>query len=221
MDTKLSDFWDNKHPKQDIIYSGRSLPTSCPTCHQRTMSQNIPLDVRKLVNSDDAVLKKIIKENNLIGSSDDQTILLVQQWVVKNLRYVGDDKNEGVMEFWQFPFETVASKIGDCEDGAILIASLVLNAGVPSHKIRITAGMVQPAPTAPTGGHGYVTFLREADENWIVIDWCFYEDSKIEVKDKKIFKENTLYKEIWFSFNDKYSWAHKEYEVSGRLKARQ
>ncbi|GAH32195.1 unnamed protein product [marine sediment metagenome] len=31
-------------------------------------------------------------------------------------------------EFWLFPFEAIQSEIGDCEDGAILIASLLINA---------------------------------------------------------------------------------------------
>jgi hypothetical protein len=138
----------------------------------------------------------------------------IQKWVVCNLQYLGDDINNYTMEYWQFPFETLADKTGDCEDGALLIASLALNAGVPSFRIRVVAGMVQPAPTAPQGGHGYVSYLREADNQWVILDWCYLEDSSIPVSSKPLHKNNPYYKEIWFSFNDKYSWSDRPLEFN-------
>jgi len=40
-------------------------------------------------------------------------------WVVAHIRYVREDK-----DYWQTPFETLMRMAGDCEDGAILLASL-------------------------------------------------------------------------------------------------
>jgi len=217
-DIELAEYWDNKHPKQNIIYSGRSIPILCTTCKQHNLTQNIQIDVRSLVSGNDSLLKQIIIDNNLKGSSCDDTILRIQKWVCKNLKYVGDEQNQGALEFWQMPFETIASKIGDCEDGAILIASLALNADVPTFRIRITAGLVKPHEiTAPAGGHGYLTYLRESDNVFVPIDWCFFPDDSIEVKNKKPIKDNPLYKEIWFSFNNLNAWGNTSFNISSRL----
>jgi hypothetical protein len=69
--------------------------------------------------------------------------------------------------------------------------------------------MVQPAPTAPQGGHGYVSYLRESDNQWVIIDWCYLEDSAMSVEQKPLHKNNEYYKDIWFSFNNEYSWSRQ------------
>lgn len=38
-------------------------------------------------------------------------------------------------EYWRFPYETLAVGKGDCEDGAILLANLLLQAGYSSYKV--------------------------------------------------------------------------------------
>ena len=212
----LEKFWNEKHPQQKAIYSGRSLSN---TTAPHKIIEGIQIDVRNMITVPDAILLQVIQDNDLKADSDDETMLRVQKWVVKNLQYVSDDENEGVPEFWQFPFETLAIGIGDCEDGALLIASLAINAGIPSFRVRVNAGIVKEAPTAPEGGHGYCTYLAE-DGDWRVIDWCYLEDSTVEVKDKPIFKNNQYYKDIWFSFNHIHSFANKEYELSGRISKR-
>jgi hypothetical protein len=207
---ELEKYWNNKHPQQKVIYSGRYVINN-------GNKVNINIDVRNLIAENDSTLLDIIENNNLKADTHDETMWRIQKWVVANLRYVGDDVNSGVPEFWQFPFESVALGIGDCEDFAILIASLAINADIPSFRVRVVAGWVKPHEiTAPEGGHGYVAYLRES-EDWVAIDGCFYEDSSIATKDKPILKENPLYKEVWFSFNHLSSYANKEFELSGRV----
>ena len=171
-----------------------------------------------MVTVPDALLLHVIQENNLKADTHDETMLRIQKWVVEKVRYVSDDANEGVPEYWQFPFETLATGIGDCEDGAMLIASLAINAGIPAFRVRVNAGLVQEAPTAPQGGHGYCTYLRENDNTHVVIDWCYLEDSGVLVKDKPAFKDNRYYKEVWFSFNHEYSWGSGSYEINTRVR---
>ena len=106
----------------------------------------------------------------------------------------------------------------NCEDGAILMASLMLNAGITPWRVRVTAGSVQPSPTAKMGGHAYVTYCREHDNNWVILDWCYYADSRVPVQDKPYAKLVATYKDIWFSFNNTFSWAHKEYDIIKDIK---
>jgi len=74
--------------------------------------------------------------------------------------------------------------------------------------------MVQEAPTAPQGGHGYVCYLRETDNQWVVIDWCYFQDSTKLINEKPLLKDNAYYKEMWFSFNNEFSWSNKQLEFA-------
>lgn len=206
-----SSYWDNKYPKQDIIYAGRAT---------RINPTRIPIDVRRMVWNNDCILKNIVKDSSLQKTTYDECAIACQRYVVRSLRYVGDKESEGIDEYWQFPNETAATGIGDCEDGAILMASLILNCGVPSWRVRIAAGLVQPSPTAQTGGHAYVCYCREADNNWVILDWCYYEDSRIEINRKPISNSVKTYKDVWFSFNNEFSWSHTAFDIISGIKTK-
>jgi len=178
------------------------------------LKERVQIDVKTMVTDHDAFLLKVIEKYHLKGSSHDETLHNIQKWVVQNIQYLGDDVNNYTMEYWQFPFETLTDKTGDCEDGALLIASLAINAGVPAFRVRVVAGMVQPAPTAPQGGHGYVSYLRESDNQWVILDWCYLEDSKVPMNLKPLHKDNSYYKEVWFSFNNQYSWSDRSFDFA-------
>jgi hypothetical protein len=193
-----------------IVYSGRVIQAG----NQKLL---LPIDVRTLITPNDCALQDLIEQQKLKGSSDDETMWNIQKWVAKNIKYVSDSTNSGVPEYWQFPFETLALRLADCEDGAILIASLAICAGIPVNKVRVVAGFVKPHEvTAPEGGHGYVAFER-ADKSITAIDWCFYEDSNIEMSKKPAIENNPLYKAVWFSFNNEKSYAEQEWNVTTRL----
>lgn len=211
---ELANYWNTKHPVKPVIYTGRAIPCVCPTCGSKSLKDKLKLDVKTMFANEDHMLKDLINKEQFKGKSHDETIINIQRWVALNIKYIGDNLNQGTMEYWQFPFETLAAGNGDCEDGALLIAALAINAGVPSFRVRVVAGLVQPAPHAPQGGHGYVAYLRETDNQWVAIDWCYKQDSPVPVKDKPIFKDNQSYKQIWFSFNNEFSWSNKELEFS-------
>lgn len=210
MNTLDENYWNNKWPKAPIIYNGRTLKNS---------KNPIPIDVKNFIEKDDAILQKVISTFNLKKPTHDETALEIQKWVVGFLTYKGDNDNVEVPEYWQFPFEVINSKIGDCEDGAILMASLCENAGIPAWRIKVAAGYVQPEPTAPQGGHAYCVYLAE-DAEWRIIDWCYYQDSSIPIKDKPLAKDGgqkKSYKEIWFTFNSQYSWTQVSFELEKRV----
>ncbi len=62
---------------------------------------------------------------------------------------------------WQFPAETLSLGSGDCEDSAILLVALLLNAGVPPSRLRVAVGSV------------CVTMPRR-DEQWHQHAWALY-----------------------------------------------
>ena len=201
-------YWEAKHPRIIQMYDGRPLPDG----------KRFKMDVTSFVWTKDATLEKVIKDNGLRRMDIDDVVLRCQRWVVGNIRYRTDDKI-GASEYFLFPVETVAMAQGDCEDGAILIASLVLCClPTTEHwRIRVSAGIVQSAPTAPEGGHAYVTYCRPKDNEWVVIDWCYLEDSRVKINDKPRARDNKPYKTVWFSFNADSAWSHINFELSGRV----
>lgn len=221
------EYWNNKHNKIEQTYEGRYIPK---------FDKIIATDVRRFIWNDDILLQNAIELEifgtpiPLLDHSMDKVAHMIQHWVClgrrklgarKNsnvLRYVYDNASQGYTEFWQFTNETLALGTGDCEDGAILIASLLLNAGIPPWRVRVAAGWVKPSPTAPQGGHGYCCYCRELDNRWVVLDWCFYEDPKIPVIDKKLIRDRPEYKDVWFSFNNLYAWSHTQFHMEGRVK---
>jgi len=205
----IREYWNSKHPKKDIKYGGRALRG----CYNR-----IPIDVRSMIWANDCMLKEVASKVTNGDDTYDVAAHKLQKFIVSNIEYVSDKKSSRLEEFWQFPNETLISGCGDCEDSSILLASLLINAGIPSWRVRVTAGLVSTGRNAPDGGHAYVTYCRESDNNWVVLDWCYLEDSSIPVNKKPLFKDKKNYKKIWFSFNNNYSWAHYNIDVIEGIK---
>lgn len=113
---------------------------------------------------------KIVDPND----SDDLKMRKIQYWVVKNIAYEEDKKQYGYDELWVPPVMLLRTRKGDCEDGAFLIMSLALNAGVNPNRLKLYGGVVKAGEGAQTGGHAWVAYQRETDNEWIPIDFSYY-----------------------------------------------
>lgn len=214
-DDPLATVWNNKWKQSPVIYTGRTRKTEANLNSDSTRQTKV--DVRVFVCSNDSLLSNIIlsnklkvlnKKTNLLDY--DATALKIQQWVCSNIMYVSDDSQFQSYEYWQFPFETLETKSGDCEDGAILMASLMITAGIPRFRVKVAAG------TVDGGGHAWCLYLA-SDNNWRIMDWCYWQDSATPVLEKPLAKNggvNNHYKTTWFTFNNEFSWSDNEIELS-------
>ncbi|HDN25923.1 MAG TPA: transglutaminase domain-containing protein [Thioploca sp.] len=208
-----ANYWNNKWQQAPITYTGRAL---------RGSTERIVCDVKGFMTVNDALLTEVIQDYQLSKHTHNATAQAIQQFVVRFLDYVGDEEASDCPEFWQFPFETLQSGIGDCEDGAILAASLMIQAGIPAHRVKVCAGYVQESPTAPQGGHAYCIYLadrRWGAQDWVVMDWCYYQDPETPPEYKPLAKEggyNGNYHELWFTFNNEFSWNQDGLEIEAR-----
>lgn len=210
MGLKNESYYNNKWKQKPIIYNGRAL---------RGKKDRIGVDVKDFIPTNDNILGDIVNRYRLNKGRPDLTAHAVQKWVVKFLSYKYDEDENQCPEFWQFPFESIASKVGDCEDGAILTASLMIAAGIPNWRCKVAAGYVQSSPTAPQGGHSYALYLAD-DGDWRIMDWCYYEDSRLTVAQKPLAKNGgykNCYKAVWFTFNNEYSWNQTSLTIGGRM----
>lgn len=135
------------------------------------------------------------------NDSDDVKAYKILSWVQDNLKYVSDRVNYGMNEYWTTPMETLKKMSGDCEDGAFLIHSLMLNAGIPWERIRTYGGDVYAGVGASTGGHGWTAYQRETDNEWVVLDWCYYPNTK-EISERTPMKDDMKYVDDWFYINE-------------------
>ena len=131
--------------------------------------------------------------------TDDEKVQAIQEWVVRNIQYQEDKAQYGYEELWVPPVMTLRAGAGDCEDGAFLIMSLALNAGVNPDRLRFYGGEVDAGAGAATGGHGWVAYMRESDNEWVVADFSYYPD--LRDMDKRIpMKEDERYISQYFMF---------------------
>lgn len=188
-------FWNSKYPKQNITYSGRCLPNQT--------DRTFEVDVRVYFTPYDQQLTDIVNRSwigigKLNEGTNDEKALKCLKWVRANFTYDSDKTVTGLSEFWMFPFEALKYKRGDCDDGSLLLANLLLVAGVPYWRIRENCGDVNG------GGHCYTTFCRETDNQFCILDWC-YDYTDKPVKDRPLHKDERDYYGIWFSFNQHFA----------------
>lgn len=174
----LEKYWNNKRPKtENYKYLARVL-----------FKKRLPLDPKIFFQINDSGVPFFGE-----GLSNDDIALKALKYVHDNIQYTSDTSLFKEPEQWLFPFETLHLRKGDCEDGAILIANIMVKSGVPYWRIRLNAGDVQG------GGHCWVTYLRESDNKWIILDWCYWYNQRGE-----LWKSAEKYYKIWFSWNTKY-----------------
>jgi predicted transglutaminase-like cysteine proteinase len=129
--------------------------------------------------------------------SDDVKAAKIRDWVEQNIEYADDLKTYKTDEYWALPTMTLNKGQGDCEDGAFLQASLMLNAGVDPDRVRVYGGFVSAGTNASTGGHAWLAYKREEDNEWVALDWCYFPNSE-EINDRKTLEEDTKYMDDFF-----------------------
>ena len=143
------------------------------------------------------------------GSTNDIKALAGLNWVKSNIIYTPDKSSYGIDEYWAYPYQTLKRKRGDCEDGAILIANILVRSGVPWYRVRVCAGSVKG------GGHAYCVYCRETDNEWVVLDWCYWYNNK-PVSERPTHHEMQNYMDkdlnfyVWFSWDLKNIYAKEE-----------
>lgn len=81
---------------------------------------------------DDPVIKQIAEDFDELckGKSTYFKAHCLQAMIQQNVKYVSDSKRFGLENCWCFPVRTLVTKCGDCEDSALLYASIAVNIGL-------------------------------------------------------------------------------------------
>ena len=136
--------------------------------------------------------------------SDDVKMEKIQKWVVKNIEYMTDVEQYGYAELWVPPVMVLKTMKGDCEDGAFLIMSLALNAGVDPARLRLYGGFVDAGQGAASGGHAWVSYRREFDDEWVAVDFSYYVDLRA-MQYRTPLQDDAKYVDDYFFMTNQYT----------------
>ena len=159
-----------------------------------------PVFVNLFLQYPNEIIRKLSMEIVNPSDSDDVKMEKIQAWVVHNIEYMEDKAQYGYDELWVSPVMLLQTRKGDCEDGAFLIMSLALNAGIYSNKLQFYGGEVKEGQGSATGGHGWVVYNRSSDNEWIPIDFSYYPDLRA-MDDRLPMKDDDRYVKQYFIFN--------------------
>lgn len=196
-------YWNEKYPKVKRYYNG--FHDSKGKCYS--------IDIRVYLTAKDQRILDLGKI--LMASTCNETMLSIQKWVIKNIKYTPDKTQYGVDEYWAFPFQTLMNKKGDCDDGAILMYTLGESAGIPYWRMRCAAADVYDPRGESVGGHAFLTYLPDEElfkapkqQDWKAVDWCFHASTQ-PFKNRPNYKSEIIYGQgkVWFSWNSKYVYA--------------
>lgn len=155
------------------------------------------LDYGRYIQFPNSQVKSLAMSIVSRADSDDTKAYKLLRWVEDNVTYTDDVKNYGEDEYWALPTMTINKKKGDCEDGAFLLGSLMLNAGVNPDRVRVYGGFVSAGTNASTGGHAWVAYKRQVDNQWVALDWCYY-PTENQINDRPTLKADTKYMDDYF-----------------------
>lgn len=134
---------------------------------------------------------------------------IIAEFVAKEIEYTPTNG----LDPWQFPEETLALKSGDCEDRALLIASLLLASGISSFNVRVALGKFRTWTKGKQHDfdHVWVMYKDEAG-HWQVIEPAHTKKIQKQTKIKKDLPEQAEYVPFYL-FNDVHLWQTQQPSV--------
>lgn len=204
--------WDG-----DLIVHESIVPSCRPAVGSR---KNYDVDVREFLVSEHNVvmrrtletdIRQYIEEQNgdfaFFSSrrrgSFDYRANLIAEYVAEHISYDRSSK----IDPWQFPEETLCLKKGDCEDRALLLASLFLVSGISAYNVRVCLGRMRLFFERPAEridcDHVWVMYKSESGQ-WQVIEPARAANHNVAEAPPRMPKEAEYIPD--FMFNDTHLW---------------
>lgn len=185
----LEDYFNKKYKQETIYYGGRTLDGS---------QTRFKVDISNFFTLNDQTLQNTVKGLKLGFQTDNQKALSCLKYIITNIPYKPQ-------KTWSMPYETLIKRYGSSEDQAILLSNILIVSGIPNWKVRVTCGLIFEEVSKMQIPHLYVTFFDEENEKWVILDTYFYLNTT-RIIDREEYKKEKMYQEIYFSFNNEFSW---------------
>lgn len=105
------------------------------------------------------------------SDADDQKADKIAAWVQENFEQSAVPLPSTGPTTWTFPTVSLHRGWGDDEAGALLVHSLLLNAGVPYDRVRTYGESQQTSFGVLAEEHAVTAYRRESDDAWVALDW--------------------------------------------------
>ncbi len=99
----------------------------------------------------------------------DRRAWIVWRFVVSKTTYAHDPGSHRLLDFWQFPAETIALGQGDCEDTSFLLASLLLAASISPFCVRVVFGWIKRCDERSSERHAWPIYKDERG-TWRILE---------------------------------------------------
>jgi len=180
-------------------FSGRVVPI---------LNTPVDIDVRLMITPQDYDILQDIQDHGLKVkdvTNCNNDILTIYKFTRTNplLPYIYEYDKQlfKIDELWQFPFETRCTKLGDCEDWALSLASYLIASGVPYWRVRCVAG-----ETWKGFGHATVYVLADDLKTWVHINSTtpismINANNLTDLPKSNDSSDDIGIRDVWFSFN--------------------
>lgn len=177
VDTSYAPNWEGDEIQGSIVLAARNVPGT---------TTRYDIDLREyLTTASNAVVRREIDAavDGLPTDGDraffwsrrpgsfDHRVRTICHHLSATVRYQRK-ANRGLKE-WLFPDETIASKGGDCEDHAFLLAAMILASGVSGYVVRVALGRLANTVTGNATDHAWVMYKNESG-HWLLLDPLIY-----------------------------------------------
>ena len=172
------------------------------------------VDVKNFITPDDIFLQKVVKDYKN-GKDYDDKMQKCWQYVRDNIKYKSDKIDGERKGHWTLPSIILQRGYDDCDGMSVTLASLAIASGIPYYRVKVVLGKVQKDPVAPKGSHAWVLYLNEDNK------WEIWEATNKKKGRKGLAKEllgNSWYREIYASFNNKYTYDQDKIEDETKYK---
>jgi len=130
---------------------------------------NMPIDVTEFLSEQSVSETLRLIDDPIFNGSP----ALLCKWVTDHIHYRPEVSSVVIGDFWKMASETIIDGAGDCEDGAILLANMMLAAGGKSWKIFV-AVFAEPRHVAVVYDGRLYDWTRP-DLRFVPKDWvCSY-----------------------------------------------
>jgi hypothetical protein len=188
--TLLADIQRTKDTYLQIQYGKLAL-------FQNNQQVEPKVDYGQYLQVSNSEVRRLAREIVSPRDSDDVKAEKIRAWIEENVTYADDLKTYKTDEYWALPSMTLRNGQGDCEDGAFLQASLMLASGVDPDRVRVYGGFVSAGTNASTGGHAWVAYQRETDDEWVAMDWCYFPTDEA-VSERTELRKDYKYQDDYF-----------------------
>lgn len=142
--------------------------------------------------------------------SFDYRVQAILKYFFKHFKYKPGSRS---FDYWLFPDETIAEGGGDCEDRAILLASLFLASGISGYVVRVALGRLYDAEKKTSKDHAWVMYRNE-DGKWMCLEPLLFTQEAKKISRKlsirKTIRPQVPYEYVpYFVFNDSHLWEMK------------